>query len=172
MPPELVKLFEGSPTVVLLLFLAAPFFVLLGVVITGIVQRLRDKGSQGVAEAGVAVSETEAETHQFQAIIDGFEKSLKAVSERAASAESKAEKADTKAGEAEDKANKLSRRVRALEDQQHDAIDHVILLESMIAYPPGPPARPAWMRQLTLRPHAVGLDPDDWVTERKDDTNS
>lgn len=152
MPPELIEFFRDFPLLVLFIALAAPFFVLVGVVVTGIVQRLNGKHTANVAEAGVAVSETEAETHQFQAIIDGFEKSLKAVSERAESAEKKANAAETKADAAEQKANELSQRVRSLEDERHDAITHVLLLEALIPYPPGPPARPAWMRQFLTRP--------------------
>lgn len=151
MPPELIELFRDFPLLILFIALAAPFFVLIGVVITGIIQRLRDKGTQGVAEAGVAVSETEADTHQFQAIIDGFERSLKVVESRAVAAEAKATSAETKAEGAEEKANKLSRRVRSLEDERHQAITHVLLLEALIPYPPGPPERPLWMRQL-VRP--------------------
>ena len=155
MPPELVEFLKDSPFALLFVFLAAPFFVLIGVVLNGIIQRLRDKGTISVSEAGVAVSETEAETHQFQAIIDGFTKSLDAVSKRAESAETKAaaaeEKADaaeSKAEDAETKANELSRRVRSLEDDRHAAISHIVMLESLIPYPPGPPERPLWMRQL------------------------
>lgn len=154
MPQELVDWLKEFPILLLIVFLAAPFLVLIGVVINGIIQRLNGKGTQGVAEAGVAVSETEAETHQFQAIIDGFSKSLDAVSKRAESAEKKAAAAEEKADAAELKANELSQRVRSLEDERHDAITHVLLLEAMIPYPPGPPARPAWMRQFltTTRP--------------------
>lgn len=160
MPPELIEFFRDFPLLVLFIFLAAPFFVLIGVVITGIIQRLRDKGTQGVAEAGVAVSETEAETHQFQAIIDGFTKSLDAVEKRAVSAETKAVAAETKAGSAEEKANKLSRRVRSLEDERHQAITHVLLLEALIPYPPGPPQRPIWMRELVRPDSEDDLDDD------------
>lgn len=166
MPPELVELFRDAPLVVLFLFLAAPFLVLIGVVTTAIVQRLNGKGTQNIAQAGVAVSETEAETHQFQAIIDGFEKSLKVVSERAESAEKKADAAEVKAGEAERKANELSQRVRSLEDERHDAITHVLLLEALIPYPPGPPARPAWMRQFLTRPPD---HPKEWAPEEGKD---
>lgn len=167
MPPELIEFFRDFPLLVLFIFLAAPFFVLIGVVITGIIQRLRDKGTQGVAEAGVSVSETEAETHQFQAIIEGFRESLKAVSDRATTAETKATAAETKATEAEEKANNLSRRVRSLEDERHQAITHVLLLEALIPYPPGPPERPLWMRQL-VRPHSDSDDDPNngWAPEK------
>lgn len=164
MPQELVDWLKEFPLLLLLVFLAAPFFILIGVVITGIVQRLRDKGTQKVAEGGVSVSETEAETHQFQAIIDGFTKSLEVVSARAESAEKKATAAESKATEAEDKANELSQRVRSLENERHDAISHVLLLEAMIPYPPGPPTRPLWMRQMGR--HAEGPHSKEWAPEQ------
>jgi hypothetical protein len=155
MPPELVDWLKDSPYALLVVFLASPFLVFIGVVISAIVQRLRDKDARGVSEAGVSVSETEAETHQFQAIIEGFSKTLEAVSKRAesaeskaASAEAKADAADEKANEAETKANELSRRVRSLEDERNSSVSHIIMLESLIPYPPGPPERPYWMRHL------------------------
>lgn len=164
MPGELIKLFEQWPLLILLIFLASPFFVLIGVAITAFVQRMNARGSQKVAEAGVNVSETEADTHQFQVIIEGFSKSLEVVSKRAETAETKADEAKEKADAAEEKANKLSRRVRSLENQRTDAIEHVLILESLIPDPPGPPARPIWMRspQLLL----VSQD-DEWNTETK-----
>jgi len=177
MSPELIEFFRDFPLLILFLVLAAPFFVFLGVVSTGIVQRLRDKGQQKTTEKSVAISETEAETHQFQAIIEGFERSLAAVSGRAETAEAKANAAEIKASEAnakaeaaEEKANKLSRRVRSLEDERHEAITHVLLLEALIPYPPGPPERPAWMRQL-VRPHSDSDEPDgaSWVPEKDPD---
>lgn len=169
MPPELVELFRDAPLVVLFIFLAAPFLVLIGVVTTAVVQRLNGKSTHNVAQAGVAVSETEAETHQFQAIIDGFTQSLAAVSKRAESAESQSEIAKATAEAAESKANELSQRVRSLEDERHDAITHVLLLEALIPYPPGPPSRPAWMRQFLTRPP----DPDrskEWAPEEGKDS--
>lgn len=141
MSPELIEFFEDFPPLIFFLALASPFFLLLGVIITGIIQRKRDKGQQQVAEGGVSVSEKEADTHQFQAIIEGFEKSLKVVSDRATSAEAKADAA-------EEKADILSHRVRSLEDERHQAMTHLLLLEALIPYPPGPPERPLWMRQL------------------------
>lgn len=166
MPPELIEFFRDFPLLILFIALAAPFFVLIGVIISGIIQRLRDKGTQGVAEAGVAVSETEAETRQFQAIIDGFTKSLEVVEKRAVSAETKATAAEAKADSAEGKANKLSRRVRSLEDERHQAITHVLLLEALIPYPPGPPERPLWMHQL-VRPD---LKRESGIDEELEDT--
>lgn len=146
MPPEIVELFKDWPQGLLLVFLASPFLVLIGVIVTVIVQRLRDRGQQKVAEATVNVSETEAETNQFQAIIDGFSKSLDAVSKRADTAEKKADEAEKKADEAKGEAEKLGKRVKILEDERRDALDHVVLLEGLIPYPPGPPPRPFWMR--------------------------
>lgn len=164
MPPELIEYFRDFPLLVLVIFLAAPFLVFLGVISTGIFQRARDKGQQKTSEKTVAVSETEAETHQFQAIVDGFERSLKVVSERAEKAEQKADAAELKADGAEQKANKLSHRVRSLEDERHQAITHVLLLEALIPYPPGPPERPLWMRQL-VRPHPESEPDTDWAPE-------
>jgi len=170
LPPELIKLFEQWPLLILLLFLASPFFVLIGVVITAIVQRLNARGSQRVAEAGVSISETEADTHQFQVIIEGFSKSLEAVSKRADAAEAKAKEAEavaesakSKADAAEVKANKLSRRVRSLENQRTDAIEHVLILERLVPNPPGPPERPFWMR--TSNPLAITSNDEEWDTE-------
>ena len=181
MPPELIQLFKETPFIVFILFISSPFLILIGVIINGIVQRKNAKGQQQTADKGVGVSEKEADTHQFQAIVDGFKVSLEAVERRASSAESrakeagdKADEADTKAGAAEDKANKLSRRVRSLEDERHEAIMHVLLLEAMIPFPPGPPERPSWMRQLA-RPVVqieTGLDEDlenTYIPEKKDD---
>lgn len=152
MPPEIVDIFKEWPVGLLLVFLASPFLVLIGVIITVITQRIRDRGNQSVAEANVNISETEAETHQFQVIFDGFSKSLEAVSKRADSAELKADKAELKADKAEAQANeakveaeKLEKRVKALETESQDAIDHIVLLEGLIP-PPGPPERPFWMR--------------------------
>ena len=163
MPPELVEIFKDAPGVLLFLFLGAPFLVLIGVLVTVVVQRVRDKGLQKVAEQTVGISlkvagisEKEAATHEFQAIIDGFSKSIGVISDRAKSAEDKAAAAETKANEATDEVAKLVRRVRHLEDERHDAIDHVILLESMVPYPPGPPPRPLWMRPARER---VGPSP-------------
>lgn len=180
MPPELVQLFKDTPFLVFILFISTPFLVLIGVIINGIVQRKNAKGLQQTADKGVGVSEKEADTHQFQAIVDGFKVSLEAVERRASSAEerakeaaNKADDADAKAGVAEDKANKLSRRVRSLEDERHQAITHVLLLEALIPYPPGPPARPLWMRQL-VRPdnpnEGLGDDLENtYIPEEKDD---
>lgn len=181
MPPELIQLFRDTPVIVFILFISSPFLILIGVIINGVVQRKNAQGQEQTANKGVGVSEKEADTHQFQAIVDGFKVSLEAVERRASSAEdrakeagSKADDADAKAGIAEDKANKLSRRVRSLEDERHEAIMHVLLLEALIPYPPGPPARPLWMRQLARpdTPPDNGLDDDlenTYIPEKKDD---
>lgn len=147
MPPEVVALFKDWPAGLLLLFLASPFLVLIGVALTALVAHLRDRGQQKVAEKNSDVSETEAETHRFQAIFDGFSQSLAAVSQRAEAAEKKAGAAELVAVEAKAETELLKERVKILESERHDAIDHVILLETLIPFPPGPPPRPIWMQR-------------------------
>lgn len=171
-PPEIVILFKDWPAGLLAVFLAAPFLVLLGGIATLVVQRARDKGVQKVAEANltvssrvVEVSEKEANTHHVQMILDGLTTSITVLTGRADAAEKKAdaaektaEAADKKADAAEQQAKDLGKRVRQLEDERHDAIDHIIYLESLIPDPPGPPARPNWMRRHLL--HRANSPPD------------
>lgn len=135
------------------LWLSAPILVLVGVVITGIVQFLTQKWRNRVEHRQTAVSETEAQTHQFQAIIDGFTQSLAAVNSRATTAEAEAKAARTEASSAQvegrranDRAALLEGRVDQLEDERTKMINHIIDLEALIPSPPGPPPRPSWMR--------------------------
>lgn len=128
------------------LWLSAPILVLAGVVITGIIQFFTQKWRNRVEHRQTAVSETEAQTHQFQAIIDGFTASLAAVNARATLAEAEAKEGRVEAKRANDRADLVESRLNKLEDERSAIIAHVLTLEQGYPNPPGPPPRPHWMR--------------------------
>lgn len=124
--------------------LAVPFFVLLGVIAKGIYDTAAAKMSSKVQSKQVQVSEKEAETHQWQAIVDGFTASLAAVNVRAEGAEREARDAKAEAAVSSGKINLLDQRVNALEGERREMLNHIIALEHLVPYPPGPPKRPVW----------------------------
>ena len=146
-PPEIVALFRDWPQGLLLVVLASPFLVLLGVLVKAIFDRYSSSESNKVSMKEAEITEMEAETHQFTAVIDGFSKALEAVNKRAADAEAAAKEAKAEAKEAKEESDGLAARVKTLEDERQDAIMHVGKLEGMVPNPPGPPDRPVWMRK-------------------------
>lgn len=127
-----------------ILGLASPFLVLIGVLSkTGadwIVSKWANKHKSKelvISEKVVNVSEQEAQTHQIQAIFEGFNASIAAASKRAEAAEAAVAK--------------LSERVTRLEDEREEYLEerdlmvrHIVDLELLVPSPPGPPVRPKW----------------------------
>lgn len=124
--------------------LAVPFFVLLGVIAKGGYDWASARLNSRVQDKQVLVSEKEAETHQWQAIVDGFTASLAAVNTRAESAEREAKDAKTESAASTIKISAMETRVNALEHERLEMLNHIIALEHLVPYPPGPPARPVW----------------------------
>jgi hypothetical protein len=152
--PEILNFFKDFTVV-----LAAPFFILLGVVINALVQRKRDKGTQVVAEETVEVTRDgvkavlqDSETKSFQAIVDGFSRSFEIVERRAKAAETAAEKAEQSAMKAKEEVERLEVKIETLGRERNEAIDHIVLLESHFPTPPGPPPRPHWMMRTGPTP--------------------
>ena len=117
--------------------LAAPFMVLIGVLAKvgadWLAQKWANKSKSKeliVSEKLANVSEQEAQTHQIQAIFEGFNTSLNVVSKRAE--------------DAENAVKELRTRVEKLEDERDLLISHIVDLEQLVPSPPGPPARPKW----------------------------
>jgi len=108
------------------LILGAPVLVFLGVVVKVVFDRITSKGTQ-------KVSEKEANTNEFTAIIDGFERSLKAVNERV--------------DDLVIENTGLKERVDGLEETNDSLLAHVAVLESLVPTPPGPPTRPLNIRK-------------------------
>lgn len=124
--------------------LAVPFFVLLGVIVKGIYDWVVARMNNRVQNKQVQVSEKEAETHQWQAIVDGFTASLAAVNVRAENAEREAKDAKAEAATSTGKIALLDSRVGVLETEKREMLNHIIALEHLVPYPPGPPKRPVW----------------------------
>jgi outer membrane murein-binding lipoprotein Lpp len=110
------------------LVLVAPFLVLVGVIVKGVIDWISARLNSKTGEHAVRVSEREAQTHEFEAIVEGFVASLNVTREQAA--------------RAEDRVMRLESRVTVLEGDKSAMLDHISLLESMIPNPPGPPKRP------------------------------
>lgn len=123
----------------LLNLFAAPVLILIGVIVKGIWDFVGQRMATRVSNKQVTVSETEAQTHQFQAIIDGFTQSLAAVNQRATTAEDQSARANNRA-------DSLENRVDQLEDERVLIIDHLNAVEALVPHPPGPPPRPPWLR--------------------------
>lgn len=133
---------DWNPTVVV--GLATPFLVLLGVLIkTGldwVIAKWNNKSKSKeivVSEKLANVSEQEAQTHQIQAIFEGFNAAIAAASKRAEAAEAAVAK--------------VSERVTKLEEEREEYLEerdllvrHIVDLEALVPSPPGPPARPKW----------------------------
>lgn len=123
MPPEIIQL------------LSLPFFGALGVIAKIIWDAVRDRNVHKVALSQVNVSEKDANTRQFEAIVEGFTQSLTA-------ARTEAERANTRAGALETRLDNLERE-RAVEHIQ--IVEHLTKLEMLVPNPPGPPPRPTWL---------------------------
>lgn len=119
------------------LLLSAPLFVLLGTIIKIIYDRFKDKRHEGVQTKQVQVSETEAETHAFQAIIEAMQINMNALTARTSNAERRADAIESKADAA-------LKRVGMLENEKHEMVEHIVALEHLVPNPPGPPKRPVW----------------------------
>lgn len=112
-PPELVDFLDDWPIALLVVFLAAPFLVFLGGIVQAFIVRR--------GPVSTKVGEREAKTHEFSAIVTGFEALL---------TKQKIE------------LDQLGSRVARLEGHQDRLIQHIGILERMIPIPPGPPPRP------------------------------
>lgn len=121
--------------------------VLLGIIIKAVWDLIFHKMNNKVAHKQVSVSETEAQTHQFQAIIDGFTQSLAVVSNRATTAEESARHATEEAKRANARADELEQRLDESEARELQMLDHLKAVEDLVPNPPGPPARPAWLKK-------------------------
>jgi hypothetical protein len=119
------------------LLLSAPLLVLLGTIIKIVYDRIKNKEELGTKKKAVEVSETEAETHAFQAIIEAMQMNMNALTNRTAIAERRADAIEKKADAALE-------RVSTLENEKHEMVDHIVALEHLVPNPPGPPARPTW----------------------------
>lgn len=117
--------------------LLAPLLIFAGVVVKGLWDFFAAKLQSRVGTKQVAVSEKEANTHQFQAIVEGFTHSLAAVREEAERANSRA---DTLEG-------RLDTVERERAQEHNEIIQHLSQIEALVPNPPGPPPRPAWLRK-------------------------
>lgn len=137
MSPEMIQL------------LALPFFTVIGVLIKSLWDWLTARMTNRVSTKQVQISETEANTRQFQAIVEGFTQSLAAVSARAQSAEERAGKAEASSKLANDRAETLEGRLddveREREHERAELINHLNKVELLVPNPPGPPPRPPWL---------------------------
>lgn len=122
MPEPLLEFLDNIPGALLVSVLLTPFMVLLGAIINGLVMRRGHKLSNKVGEH-------EAKTHEFSAIVDGFETLLT---------------------QQKNELSELRNRVDKLESYQRDLIEHVDILEALIPSPPGPPPRPHWLQAKIL----------------------
>lgn len=118
MPEPLLSYLDNIPGALLLAVIASPLVA----IIIGVVNWLTTRSGQKLNNR---VEKHEAKTHEFSAIVEGFETLLT---------------------QQKDELVKLRDRVDRLEGYQKSLIDHVVILESMIPIPPGPPPRPngAW----------------------------
>src|SRR5437868_3290458 len=119
-PPELVDFLDDWPLGLLAFFLAAPFLVFFGGIVQAFIAR---KGP-----ISKKVGEKEAKTHEFSAIVTGFEVLL---------------------SQQKFELEELRSRVARLEGHQDRLIQHIGVLERMIPIPPGPPPRPTLYRVVT-----------------------
>lgn len=133
MPPELVQ------------FLSLPFFATVGVFCKVAWDAIASKRSHKVSTQQVSISEKEANTHQFQAIVEGFTQSMAVISNRATVAEAQAQKATEQAERANNRAEALENRLDVMERERTDIIAHLGVVELMVPNPPGPPPRPPWL---------------------------
>lgn len=135
--------------------LASPFLVLIGVLAKVGADWLAQKWSNKnkskelvVSEKLADISEQEAQTHQIQAIFEGFNSSLAVVSKRATDAENALSEFRERSEQA---VAKLTERVEKLEKEREEYLEerdlmvrHIVDLETLVPSPPGPPVRPKW----------------------------
>jgi ABC-type transport system involved in cytochrome bd biosynthesis fused ATPase/permease subunit len=110
------------------LALSAPIIAIITVVIKGLFDSRAGRNTN-------KVSEQEANTHEFTAIINGFKESLKAVSDRV-------EDQNEQIQELQTKVKSLEETKAELESERQMYLSHIAMLETMIPNPPGPPIRP------------------------------
>jgi len=99
--------------------------------LTGVVVAIiADRRSKNTTTQTVAVSEQEADTHQFAALTEGFVEQLRILKEDVA--------------EQRGLVKSLTERVETLESQKLEMLAHILALEVLVPNPPGPPKRP-WL---------------------------
>lgn len=144
---------EWNPAVVV--GLATPFLVLVGVLVkTGadwLVSKWANKHKSKelvISEKIANISETEAQTHQIQAIFEGFNTSLAVVSKRATDAENALaelrERSESALAELRGRVDKLEDEREEYLEERNLMIRHIVDLEQLVPSPPGPPDRPKW----------------------------
>jgi predicted RNase H-like nuclease (RuvC/YqgF family) len=110
------------------LALSAPVIAIITVVIKGFFDSRARTGHN-------KVSEQEANTHEFTAIINGFKDSLKAVNDRV-------DDQNEQIKELQDKVHALEDTNAELTSEREMYLRHIATLEALVPNPPGPPTRP------------------------------
>jgi len=88
-----------------------------------------------------SVNKQEANTHEFDAMRQGFVDQMAELRKQLSDARDEAREDREEAAR---KHTELADRVHTLETERHEILQHVKLLENLIPDPPGVPMRPQW----------------------------
>lgn len=96
-------------------------------IVVAVIQSVRSKQN---TDSTVSISKQEANTHEFGALTEGFVAQFELMK-------------ITQSNQTEE-IKELTGRVKSMEDERIDILEHLSAVEALVPVPPGPPIRPKW----------------------------
>lgn len=107
-----------------------------------VVNLIISKRNAKTADGAVGVSQQNADTTEFSALVEGFKTSLSVTQQLLKDVQAKATEDREKSAE---DIRKLSQRIDAQNRREDAILAHMTIIENLIPFPPGPPKRPIWI---------------------------
>lgn len=120
-----------------------------GITIAVIADRRSKKSGEAnsdVALRAVEVDEKDAHTREIAVMIEGFTASLSNLRTDLEATRERLATAEDELGQTRGEVGELRKRIEKGDRERDELVAHIIELEKMVPYPPGPPTRPIWIR--------------------------